>query len=197
MLNIDKNILDALLEDTGEHRLNHTLRVVEEAEKLAITHNIDKDKAAIAALLHDCAKLWDKKKLLKMAYDFDIILNDVMKHNHQLIHGPLGAKIAKNKYNIEDSDILNAIKYHTTGRKDMSQLEKLIYIADYIEPSRKFDGVDKVRQLAYEDLDKSILIAMDETIIYLVKYNRLISLDTIEARNQLKINLDYKEGLNE
>ena len=132
-----------------------------------------------------------------MANYFGIILSDIMLHNRQLIHGPLGAKIAQDKYNIDDLDILNAIEFHTTGRKDMSQLEKLIYIADYIEPSRKFSGVDKVRQLAYKDLDRSILLAMDETIVFLVKNNQLISPYTIEARNQLEININYKEEGNE
>lgn len=189
------NILDSLLKDIGEHRLNHTLRVVDEAKKLAQVYDIDIDKAATAALLHDCAKLAKKNNLLKMANDFDIILNDIMINNQELIHGPLGAKIAEHKYNIKDPDILNSIQYHTTGRKDMSQLEKIIYIADYIEPERKFDGVHKVRQLAYEDLDSSVLMAMDQTIVFLVNNNRLISMDTIEARNQIKIN--DKEGRNE
>ena len=191
------NILDSLLKDIGEHRFNHTLRVVDEARKLAQIYNIDMDKTVTAALLHDCAKFLDKKNLLKMANDFDIILNDIMSNNQELIHGPLGAKIAEHKYNIKDSDILNSIQYHTTGRKDMSRLEKIIYIADYIEPQRNFHGVHRVRQLAYEDLDRSVLMAMDQTIVFLVNNNRLISTDTIEARNQIKINEVYKEGRNE
>lgn len=180
--------MDSLLNDTGEHRFNHILRVIEEAKKLAYVYNVDIDKAYKAALFHDCAKFSDKKKLLKMAYDFDIILNDIMRSSPELIHAPLGSKLAQLKYNIEDTDILNAIKYHTTGRKDMSQLEKIVYLADYIEPYRKFIGVENVRQLAYEDLDKSLLLAMNQTIVFLVNNNRLISLDTIEARNQLLIN---------
>lgn len=188
---MNERILNLLLEDTGEHRLNHTLRVVDEAKKLARYHKVDIDKASKAALLHDCAKFLDKNKLLKMASDFDIILDDIMKASPELIHAPLGAKIAKFKYNIDDKDIINAIRYHTTGRENMSKLEKIIYLADYIEPYRKFIGVENVRQLAYQDLDKSILVAMDQTIGFLVKNNRLISPDTIEARNQL---LNNKKG---
>ena len=184
---MDKDILDSLLDEIGEERLNHTLRVVEEAKKLAVKHSVDINKAAITALLHDCGKFTNKKKILKRAYDFDIILSNVMKHNPELIHAPLGAKIANHKYNIEDQDILNAIRYHTTGRKSMSKLEKLIYIADYIEPSREFIGVEEVRHLAYEDLDKSLLLAMNQTITFLVSKDRPISLHTIEARNQLII----------
>jgi predicted HD superfamily hydrolase involved in NAD metabolism len=194
---IDEAILEQLLVDLGEDRFNHSLRVVEEAERLASKYNIDREKAVTAALLHDCAKFSDKKKILKMANYFDIIISDIMIHNKQLIHGPLGAKMAQDKYKVYDVDILNAIEFHTTGRKDMSKLEKLIYIADYIEPGRKFPGVNQVRRLAYVDLDRSILLAMDETIVFLVKNNRLISPYTIEARNQLEINLNYKEVWNE
>lgn len=194
---MDKKVLDSLLKDTGQYRLDHTLRVVEESKRLAYLYDVDIDKAMEAALFHDCAKLIDDKNLLKMANDFDIILNDIMSSNLELIHGPLGAKIAQCKYNVEDTDILNAIKYHTTGRKDMTNLEKIIYIADYIEPYRKFTGVEKVRKLAYIDLDNSLLLAMNQTVTFLVERNRLISQDTIEARNQLIINYDYKEGKND
>lgn len=197
MLNMDKNILDNLLEDIGENRFHHTLRVIEESNKLAKVHNIDRDKAVLAALLHDCAKFEDEKKLLNMANDFDIMKNNMLMYNVHLIHAPLGAILAEYRYNVQDKDILDAIRYHTTGRKNMSQLEKLIYIADYIEPDRKFDGVERMRQLAYQDLDRSILLAMDESLIYLIKNNRIISKDTFEARNQLIININFKEEMNE
>lgn len=190
---MNTNILDKLLEDIGQDRLNHTLRVVEESKKLATIYNIDINKVVTASLLHDCAKFKDKNNLLKVVNDFDIILDDISTNNQELIHGPLGAQIAKHKYNINDPDILNSIRYHTTGRKDMSQMEKIVYIADYIEPNRKFPGVEKVRKLAYENLDKSLAIAMDQTIVFLVQNNRIISTDTIEARNQLKIKEKYKE----
>lgn len=189
MIVLNEKILNHILEDIGEHRFNHTLRVVEESRKLASHYSIDGDKAQIAALLHDCAKFSDKKNLLKMANDFDIILNEIMIENHELIHAPLGAKIAQFKYDISDEDILNSIKYHTTGRRNMSELEKIIYLADYIEPFRSFDGVEKVRELSYIDLDKGILTAMDQTIAFLIKNTRLISKDTIDARNQLIKNI--------
>lgn len=178
---MDKKIIDMLMEDLDQSRLEHTLRVVEEAKRLARRYDVDIQKATTAALLHDCGKLKDNNNLLKLADDFDIMMTD----NKDLIHAPLGAALAQHKYKIEDEDILNAIKYHTTGRKDMSHLEKIIYIADYIEPNRKFIGVERVRRLAFQDLDESICLAMDQTIVFLVKSNRIISLDTIEARNQL------------
>lgn len=194
---MNKEILDNLLKDIGENRFNHTLRVVKESKKLAKIHNIDMDKAITSALLHDCAKFEDKNKLLNMAYDFDIMRNNIMKLNNHLIHAPLGAILAEYKYNVLDKDILNAIKYHTTGRRNMSQLEKLTYIADYIEPARKFNGIEKVRQLAYLDLDRSTLLAMDESLIFLINNDRIISKDTFEAREQLIINIYFKEEMNE
>lgn len=194
---MDKKILDSLLIDTGQNRLDHTLRVVEESQKLALLYNVDVDKATKAALLHDCAKFIDRKNVLKMAIDFDIILSDIMKRNPELIHAPLGAKLAQYKYNIEDSEILNAIKYHTTGRKDMTNLDKIIYIADYMEPYRKFQGVEEVRQMAYIYLDKGLLLAINQSIAFLIHKNRLIDQNTIEARNELIINLEHKEGKND
>lgn len=194
---MDKKLLDSLLIDTGQDRFEHTLRVVEESKKLALLHNIDVEKVTKAALLHDCAKFIDRKYLLKMAIDFDIILSDIMKRNPELIHAPLGAELARSKYNIDDSEILNAIKYHTTGRKNMTDLDKIIYISDYIEPYRKFQGVEDVRQWAYIDLDKALFLAINQSITFLIHKNRLIDKNTIEARNQLIINLEHKEGKND
>ncbi len=174
-------------EDIGIERYNHTLGVVKTAQKLAKKYGVDEGKAGIAALLHDCGKLKDERKLLKMADDFDIILDNVMKYNIQLIHGPLGAEMAKRIYNIYDEEILNAIYYHTTGRENMSLLEKIIYIADYIEPGRDFKGIDRVRKLVDVDLDKSLLCAMDGTLKYIIENGLLIHLDTVRARNSLKL----------
>lgn len=167
----------------GEKRFNHTLGVVDTALKLSKTYNCDEEKVEIAALLHDCAKYKDRLYLLKMANDFDIILDDTMKYEMELIHGPLGAKIAKETYKIDDIDILNAIEYHSTGRENMSLLEKIIYIADYIEPGRSFPGVEEIRELAFIDLDKALLLAMDNTISFLISKRGLIHLNTINARN--------------
>ncbi|NLN14459.1 MAG: HD domain-containing protein [Tissierellia bacterium] len=187
---MDSKILENLRKDLGEDRLKHVLRVVDVARELARVHGVDIKKAETAALFHDCAKFQNKNNLLKSANDFDIILDDIMMRNTELIHGPLGAKIAETKYKIKDEDILKAIAYHTTGRKNMSKLEKLIYIADYIEPGRKFEGIERVRKLAFEDLDKSILLAMDQTIIFLIKNDKLISIDTLDARNHLLMELN-------
>lgn len=180
-----------LIKDIGEERFKHTLGVVEIALKLGRIHNIDLEKVKIAALLHDCAKFKGNVDWLKLAEDFDIILDNYMKYNNDLIHAPLGAKVAKVKYNVEDEEILNAICYHTTGRENMTLLEKIIYIADYIEPGRNFPRVDEIREKTFEDLDRGILFAMENTIKYLVDRGKIIHPNTINARNfmLMKLNL--------
>ncbi len=182
-----KRQVDKLKRDIGLARYQHSLRVAEEAKKLASIYDEDEEKAYKAGLLHDCGKLFDKELILKKAEEFGIIVDGLMIDNPELIHAQLGASMAEKIYGIEDRDILNSIKFHTTARKDMSCLEKIIFIADFIEPGRTFDPVDKVRQMAYLDLNKSIIMALDTTIKFLIDEEKTISIDSIEARNYLKL----------
>ncbi|MBU5427196.1 bis(5'-nucleosyl)-tetraphosphatase (symmetrical) YqeK [Tissierella pigra] len=184
---MDKQLKESLIEDIGEKRYNHSLRVMETAIDLGQKYCTDIDKIKIAAILHDCGKFIDRENLLKMAYDFGIIVDTCMEHNPELIHGPLGSKIAEKKYKIKDREILESICYHTTGRENMTILDKIVYIADYIEPCRNFPGVEEIRNLAFKDLDKSILLAMEKTIIFLIGENKIIHPDTVKARNFLVI----------
>ena len=193
-MNIKDLIKDKLIEDIGQDRFLHCLRVEETAIILGEKYNIDINKVKTAAILHDCAKFKEKKNLLKMACEFDIILDDVQKINLELIHSPLGAKIAQKKYGVEDQEILDAIKYHTTGRKNMTMLDKIIYIADYIEVGRDFPGVDRVREMVMLDLDAGILLALENTIKYLMEKNMLIHVDTINARNDFKILIEKSKS---
>lgn len=180
-------IYENLEKEIGTLRYNHSLGVMNTSIKLAKHYHTNEKKAALAGLLHDCAKFDVGKDLLKMADEFGIILDNVMRNNVELIHGPLGAEIAKREYNILDKEVLDAISYHTTGKESMSLLEKIIFIADYIEPSRKFKGVEKVRELAFQNLNLSLIIAMDNTIKFLVDGGKLIHLNTVRARNHLKL----------
>ncbi len=138
--------------------------------------------------MHDCGKLKGKINLLKIADDFDIILDNVMRNNVELIHGPLGEQIAIKEYHVTNKNVLNAIRYHTTGREDMTLLEKIVYVADIVEPGRRFEGgVDKIRQLTDKNINLGLLYALDRTIIFVVQRGKLVHLDTIKARNQLLI----------
>lgn len=174
-----------LVHSIGYERYLHSVRVMKEAIKLATVFNCDIEKTTIAGLLHDCGKFEDKHELLKNAYDFGIIQRGVHISNFALIHGALGAEIATKEYEINDKDITNAIRYHTTGRPNMTLLEKIIYISDYIEPERSFKGVDEIRKLSYENLDVALLKAMDNTIKYIIDKGLYIHPDTFNARNYL------------
>lgn len=175
-----------IISDIGKERFKHSIRVKETAIKLAEIYHVDLPKTRIAALFHDCAKFRDEKDLMRKADEFDLNLNEYMLENHELIHAPLGAKMAESLYGISDRDILNAIRYHTTGRKDMNMLEKVIYMADYIEPMRNFPGVENIRDAAFKDIDRALFMAFNKTIIFLIKENKLIQPNTVIARNKLK-----------
>lgn len=174
-----------LKEDIGINRYKHSIRVRDTAVELAKKYNCDVKKASLAGLLHDCGKYYDKDYLLKLAFEFDIMADESLIGNKHIIHAHLGAVIAEKEYKVDDADILNAIHYHTTGRENMTKLEKIVYLADYIEPRREFRGIDQVRQLAYEDIDMAMLKALEDTIYHLLSTVRPIHIDTIKARNYL------------
>ncbi|MDY0234670.1 MAG: bis(5'-nucleosyl)-tetraphosphatase (symmetrical) YqeK [Gudongella sp.] len=172
-------------EKLGEDRYKHSLNVLETALKLAKYYNIPEEEVQIAALLHDYAKELTLDEVKKLGVEHDFSNEDNFKMYMNLIHGELASLLAKSDFGIEDIDILNAIRYHTTGRENMSILEKIIYLADVIEPSRDFDKLNSIREMAYVNLDKAILMAMDSTLDYLIKTGSLIHIDTIKARNYI------------
>lgn len=172
-------------------RFIHTQGVAQEAVKLAKHYDVDVNKALFAGLLHDCAKDYTKKEKLQMCEKYNLKLDEIMCKQIDLVHSFLGAEVAKHDYMIEDEEILNAIRYHTTGRKGMSVLEKIIYLADYIEPNRKnFDGLENIRKLSYINLDKAMESAIKNTINYNKEKERLIHPLSIEA---LKYYKNFKE----
>ncbi|MEG0306825.1 MAG: bis(5'-nucleosyl)-tetraphosphatase (symmetrical) YqeK [Clostridium sp.] len=166
-------------------RYNHSLGVMKTSEELAIYYGIDPSKARMAALCHDCAKYFSANELINKARGSGQIISSVYYKSPQLLHGIVGAYIAKELFHVEDEDVLNAIKYHTTGREAMSTLEKIVYIADCIEPARSYKGVKELRSLAYDDLDKAILKSFEDTIMYILSRGSIIHVDTIKARNYL------------
>lgn len=175
-----------IISDIGEHRFKHSIRVKDTAIKLAEIYGVDRKKAETAALFHDCAKIRDSKVLMEKANEFGVELDEYMMESHELIHAPLGAKMAEKLYGVSDRDVLDAIAYHTTGAEDMNILEKIIYMSDYIEPMRNFPGVEEVREMAFKDIDRALFMAFNNTIVFLIKENKLIQLNTVIARNKLK-----------
>lgn len=168
-------------------RYKHTLGVVEEAVKLAKLYGVDEQKAKVAALLHDCAKDYPDDMKKRLCKEFHIQLDNIMKAQIDLSHPFLGAKVAKTEYQVDNGEILEAIRYHTTGKKNMSMLDKIIFIADYIEPNRKvFKELEEIRRLAYTDIDKAMKLALETTIEYTKERNQKLHPLTLEALEDYK-----------
>ena len=142
----EDKIHDYLKKNINEARYIHTLGVVETAIKLSKMNNVDEEKAKIAALIHDMAKCMPKDKQFEILKNNGVKMDKYLLNSPQILHGAVGAILAKEIMGIEDIDILNAVKYHTTGKENMTTLEKIIYIADYVEPNRKYEGVDKIEK---------------------------------------------------
>lgn len=159
-----------LKKELDEDRYQHTLGVMFTASALAMCHGEDITKAQIAGLLHDCAKCIPNEKKLKLCSEYGIEVSKTEMKAQYLLHSKLGAYMAKAQYGVDDEDILNAIRWHTTGRPNMSQLEKIIFIADYIEPARnKAANLAQIRQMAFRDLNQTVLKILEDTLHYLDK----------------------------
>lgn len=170
------------------HRYEHTLRVAETSEKYAKYHSVNRDKAYLAGLLHDCAKdreefYIDKYKEKWLEFLKNHNTEDIK--NKNLLHGYIGYVVAKEKYRVYDKEILNAIMFHSTGKENMSKLEKIILLSDKIEPERKYPGVDDIRLKAKEDLNLGLFLSTNNSLEYLINKNEYISLNTIKLRNQM------------
>lgn len=181
----ESEIKELLRSELPEPRYFHTLGVQKVAVGLARIYGADPEKASLAALIHDCAKNMDGCRLLKQAVEFDILVDIVEKSVPDLLHGPVGAALAQRKFGVEDEEVLRAVRFHTTGVQGMTALDKIIYLADYIEPGRDFKGVDRLCALAAVDLDEALLGAMEGTIRYVMEIRGMIHCRTIEARNWL------------
>jgi len=150
-----------LKENLTTERYEHTYRVQEVAMKLARKYDVSINKAKVAALFHDCVKDFDKKKKRRLAKQNFIILDDHMLRNIELAHGVIASSIAYEKFEIFDEDVLAAIKFHTTGRNDMSDIEKIIFIADAIEPHRDLpEEFNNILEVALEDLSKATVMIL-------------------------------------
>lgn len=169
----------------GDKRYMHSLGVVEEAKRLNELFRLDcnEEKLLKAALYHDCGKFLIKNQAYKFINDNNLIFDKELLDNFQLLHGPLGSVVAKNIFNILDEEILEAIKYHTTLKSNPTLLEKIIFIADAIEPGRTYKDVSLLREATYEDIDKGILLSLETTIKNLKNRNLYIGKDTLEARD--------------
>lgn len=177
-----------------DHRFTHSLGVMETAEKMARLFHADVQKAQTAGLLHDCAKQIDRETQLAMCDEMGVALDEIKRENTALLHAELGAKLAETEFGITDHEILGAIKYHTLGRANMTVLEKILYLADIIEPNRKeFEGLKELRALCEKNLDEALLYGLELTIAHIGRKGRILHTQTMEAEKYYR-NLLHKEA---
>ena len=169
-----------LKKELDKQRFEHTLGVEETARKMARVFGEDEEKAALAGLLHDCAKCMPLAQMLKAAKHEDV--DDVMKESKALMHAVAGRCVAASVYNVRDEAVLSAIRWHTTGCANMTPLDKIIYLADMIEPNRKpFDGLQQLRELRMTDLDAAMHSALRMSLEYVRKQGKTLHPDTLAA----------------
>ncbi len=162
------DLIKTLEQELNYKRFVHTLAVAGTAASLAMCYSADIEKAELAGLLHDCAKCIDVRKMQKMCEKAGFPVSPFEAGSGSLLHSKAGSVLAQEKYGCTDEDILNAIRYHTTGRPGMSLLEKIIFVADYIEPGRfTAQNLPEIRRMAFEDIDETLVKILYDTLVYL------------------------------
>ena len=163
-------------------RYEHSLSVSFTCMNLAMRYGYDIDKAELAGLMHDCGKRFADEIILKKCISHKIPVTDAEMKALPVLHAKYGAWLAENKYGIEDPEIISAIACHTTGKADMSVLDKIVYIADYIEPNRReIPGLSKIRQIVFQNIDQAICLSSERTIRYLEDNGNKIDPMTIKT----------------
>ena len=187
MLDTERNeeFTEIIRKRLNEKRFIHSLNVAECAKKLADIYGGNKEKSFTAGLLHDIMKNADKSEQLQIINEGKIILTEEEKDNPKLWHAIAGAEYMRNKLNVRDEEIIDAVRYHTTGKKNMSLLAKIIYIADYISDDRDYPGIEEIRAAAYESLEKAMMIGLEFSIKEIVGRKQIIHPDSIDAYNEL------------
>ena len=178
-----KQIKDFLHKELKPNRFEHVLSVRETAINFAMKYKADLQKVELAALLHDCAKWMSNNILIELSKKYKIKLDQIERENPALLHAKVGAEYAKDHFGITDSDVLNAIRNHTTGTRKMSLVDKILYVADFCEPKRNYQVANDVYKTAEIDLDSAMLEVAQHKIIRQIKENLLIHPNTIDVYN--------------
>lgn len=175
-------IIEQVEKRLSDKRFKHVLRVEETALKLAKKHGVNQEKVSIAALLHDVAKDESDSEMMDLVISENLDL-DLLQYGNAIWHAPVGAIQAQRDFDIEDEEILNAIRHHTVAAPEMSAVEQVIYVADYIEPGRDFEGIKTAREWAEKDLAEAVKYEIAETMINLVENKRKIYPKAIDSYN--------------
>ncbi len=180
-----ERMLSAVL---SPHRFRHTVSVSYTAAALAMTYGADLPRARLAGCLHDCAKYLSDGDILRCCEEEGIRLSETEKKAPWIVHAVYGPVLAKKLYGVTDPEVLSAIRWHTTGREDMTLLEKIIFTADYIEPEREpFPGLAEVRGAAFRDLDRAVLLILENTISFLRDGDRPIDPHALKALEYYRV----------
>lgn len=179
-----EDIIASVSKQMPERRWIHTQGVMGTSRYLAEKYGEDPDRAELAAIIHDVAKYWPVEEQRQYIVKHELN-RELLDYNKELWHAEIGSHVAWAQYGIEDQGIRDAIRYHTSGRAGMSLIEKIVWLADYIEPGRDFPGVEEARRLAEQSLDTAILYGLNATITILIERNRIIYPGTVTARNSL------------
>jgi predicted HD superfamily hydrolase involved in NAD metabolism len=150
----------------SKERYEHTLRVADTAEDLALAHDLDADMARLAALLHDAAREMDPEVFLNLANKWRLQVGDPERQSPKLLHGPVAAELARRELGMDDEEVLQAVRAHTTGRPGMGPLALVLYVADKIEPARDYPSVGRLRKLAGEDLNEAAAESLRRAIAH-------------------------------
>lgn len=179
------NYIEIIKSRLDPYRFHHSLCVADCAKKLAAKYGCNEDKAYTAGILHDIMKNAPPDEQLEFLEKQNVELSPVEKSNSKLYHAISGAYYIKNIIKIDDEDIFNAVRYHTTGRANMSLLEKVIFIADFVSDDRDYNGIEEIRQAAWESLEKAMMIGLDFTIKEIVGRRQTLHPDSINLYNEL------------
>ena len=167
-IEITQRLRKELQKELKPDRFDHTLGVAYTAASMAFVYGAEVEKALIAGMLHDCAKCMSHEEQVRICEKNKIDITEVERKNHSLLHAKVGMYLARARYDVYDTEILNAIRWHTTGREDMTLLEKIVYIADFIEPNRKpLENMDIIRKEAFTDIDLCLAHILHDSVIYL------------------------------
>ena len=180
-------------EKLDDYRFNHSICVADEAVRLSKLYGANEENAYLAGLLHDITKNYSADEHLKIFEKFDIILTDSEKGSEKLWHAISGSAYAKNVLNITNLDVINAIKYHTTARANMSLLEKIVYLADFTSADRNYPDVNVMRSLVNISIEKAMQYSLLYTINSLKEKGLTPHPDTIAAYNEINAKLRFKE----
>ena len=179
-----KEALEIIRFKLSKPRFKHSMHVASTAREMAAHYGLDEEKAYLTGLLHDYAKGVSGQELVKLAQEFGLVLEPIDKEIPDLLHGPVGALLLAEELGIKDIELLHAVETHTLGALQMGLLDKIIYLADMIEPGRDYPGMERLRCVAMRNLDSGMLLGLETTIKYCIERGRLLHPKTVEVRNQ-------------